>query len=591
MKAFFGQVDDHIKAYETGTVTISDDIEFSMRRTVRQITHYILSRYMDGGKDNKDPLTGKRRPFRNIGNAIVDIEWRAKNIDRKSIEGHATDGDFLFSLIVNKELQLWMKNNNFGKTIDDYQRKKSEYGNVLLKKTERDGELIIEPVQWENTYVDPNDIAGGMKVEKGTLSLLELKKRAEVWDEQNDEGESNLELAIKEAKKRKERDVEILDIEGEFEYCDIYPDENEEDPDDEIGLYNVIVAQVGKKKFTLYKTELKDTRFKFDRRKDVESRDWGMGVWEECFEPQISTNEMVIAERDVMDIAGKVLVKTNKKNQRSVMELASGETIDMADGEFFDAVQLTPTSLPKFQQIIDAWFLNMQRDQSAFPAVTGEESKAGTPFAADALHAAQAGSIFNKRRDQDSYFLLEVLMDWVLPFVVHQVNKDHTLDASYSPKELELIDEAIRNFHKDKVSKDALLSDEFMEPGMPFGTLPEDREMIGTAVQQQLEKQGANRTLKIPKGFITLAKIKQKMRFDITDEMSDDQRRLNALATALGQLAPADPARGPIVQEMMEITGISAASFPVIGQGTAATPAKTKAPSRVEEVLPKGQQV
>ena len=87
-----------------------------MRQTVRQITHYIMSRYMDGGSnDNKDPQSGKRRPFRNIGNAIVDLEWRAKNIDRKSIEAHATDGDYLFSMVVNKETQQWMKDNNFGK--------------------------------------------------------------------------------------------------------------------------------------------------------------------------------------------------------------------------------------------------------------------------------------------------------------------------------------------------------------------------------------------------------------------------------------------------------------------------------------------
>jgi len=101
-----------------------------MRQTVRQITHYIMSRYMGGQKDEQQ----RRKPFRNIGNSIVDIEWRAKNIDRKSIEAHETDGDYIFSLIVNKELQQWMKNNNFGKTIDDYQRKKSEYGSALLKK-------------------------------------------------------------------------------------------------------------------------------------------------------------------------------------------------------------------------------------------------------------------------------------------------------------------------------------------------------------------------------------------------------------------------------------------------------------------------
>jgi hypothetical protein len=125
MKALYTLIDDHIKQYENGTITISDDIEFSMRTNVRTITHYILSKYMGGQTDKQ---TGRRKPFRNIGNAIVDLEWRAKNIDRKSIEAHATDGDHLFSLIVNRELQQWMKDNNFSKTIDDYQRKKNKSG-------------------------------------------------------------------------------------------------------------------------------------------------------------------------------------------------------------------------------------------------------------------------------------------------------------------------------------------------------------------------------------------------------------------------------------------------------------------------------
>jgi hypothetical protein len=76
MNELYAALDDHIKNYEQGTITISDDIEFSMHATVKQITHYILSKYTGGQIDKK---TCQRKPFRNIGNAIVDLEWRAKN--------------------------------------------------------------------------------------------------------------------------------------------------------------------------------------------------------------------------------------------------------------------------------------------------------------------------------------------------------------------------------------------------------------------------------------------------------------------------------------------------------------------------------
>lgn len=588
MKAFYAFIDDHISQYENGTITISDDIEFSMRQTVKQITHYILSRYMSTQKDEQ----GRRKPFRNIGNAIVDLEWRAKNIDRKSIEAHATDGDYLFSLIVNKELQQWMKVNNFGATIDAYQRKKSEYGSVMLKKTETADKLIIEPVQWENTAVDTRDIACGPKIERGYMTPLALRKKKDVWTETEGE-ELAIEAAIRAAKKNKgtkdENRIEVLDIECECESTLF--DESPDEENDYIGLYNVIVAVVGKKKFLLYKTELDESRFKHDRRKEVEGRDFGMGVWEECFEPQIWTNESVISEKNAMDVGGKVILKTNKKGLPSALSLMDGEVIELEADEYLDSVSLMPSAMPEFQNVIDNWFTNMQRDQSAFAAMTGEESKAGTPFASDALHAAQAGSIFNKRRDQDAFFLLEVIMEWVLPFVVKQINKEHTLTASYSSKELQLIDEAIREMHKNTVSRDAMLSSDMLTPGMPFGTTPEDRMAIESVVQSQLDKQGNKRTLKVPKGFITIEKIQKKVRFDITDEMMDDQRRLNALAAALGQLPPGDPQRSALVQEMMEISGISGATFTMntAAPAGAPSPMQSQPNTRVNDVLPAGQ--
>ena len=55
MKEFYAEVDDHLKEYEKGTVTISEDIEFSMRQTVRQITHYIMFQLCDEADGRTGP--------------------------------------------------------------------------------------------------------------------------------------------------------------------------------------------------------------------------------------------------------------------------------------------------------------------------------------------------------------------------------------------------------------------------------------------------------------------------------------------------------------------------------------------------------
>ena len=78
---------------------------------------------------------------------------------------------------------------------------------------------------------------------------------------------------------------------------------------------------------------------------------------------------------------------------------------------------------------------------------------------------------------------------------------------------------------------------------------------------------------------------------DITDEMHDTQRELNSLATTLQSMAPTDPGRTAIIQQMMEISGSSPASYSLGAPAAAptATPSPTK-PTKVNQALPVGQQ-
>lgn len=579
-KEFFSELDEHIKVFEQGTINTAGNVEFQNRYLINQIGSYIQSKYLGGMKDKR---TGKRLRFRNIGNAIVDLEFRAKNIDRKAVEGTATDGDHTFSMVVNKLLAQWMKDNNFGATIDEYQRKKSEYGTALLKKTitRENGKrkLHIDVSPWSFTQFNAKDILGGIIVEENEMSPLEIRKRTE-WDTEA------VERAIQLHKKNRKdgEDMKVLDVEGEFP-VEYFQDEETEDKTFTTARFNVIVAVVGDKKICLYKDKLTESRFKRDRRKTVEGRDFGVGVWEELLEPQIAINEAVIAEADTMDIAGKVIIKTNKKsNIPNALAMVNGEMVELEQDEFMDSMSLAPSALPQWGNIVNEWFLNAQRDQSAFAGMTGEEPKASTPFSSLALQASQGGSIFNKRRDQDGFFLSEVVMDWILPFVVEENRNTTELSASFSPIELKMIDDAYKTEQGNLGKIDAFLNN----PDALLSPIQQDQL---SPVDKQLERARDQRKITgIPKGYLTMDKIRKKMRFDITGEMSDSQRELNALATRLQSLAPEDPARKMIIDQMAEIAGISPASFGGVSSN-GKVDAKTVAaqPSKVEQIVPEGQ--
>jgi hypothetical protein len=292
-----------------------------------------------------------------------------------------------------------------------------------------------------------------------------------------------------------------------------------------------------------------------------------------------------------MDLAGKVILKTNK-DLPSGAALLDGEVVELDDGQFLESLQLMPSALPEFQNQVDNWFLNMQRDQSAYPGVTGEEPKASTPFQSLALQASQSGSIFNKRRDQDGYFILDLVIDWVINFIIKEINKGHKLTASYSDAELQQLDQAIIADHANHSAKEAILSVDASGPlHKSLIPSPISKEIFASQKQQELSQRGNKRDLYIPKGYITLAKVKEKIRFNITDEMQDSQRELNGLASTLQSLAPTDPERTGIIQRMMELSGSSPASHPIGAAAPAPTATPTPAaPTRVKQALPVGQQ-
>lgn len=550
------ELDRIVKAYDEPLI-ISGDIEFEQSKVVSQITHYLLSRYT-GPLGQKDEL-GRRKPFRNVVNAIVDIEKRATDIDRKNIQILSQDGDYVFSLVVRKELEHWMEESDFGKTINELQGAKIEYGSVLAKKTETEDELMIEAADWEHIVVDANDIEDGAKIEKHFLSPIQLQQKKSVWDE------DAIDALINENEKTRKdgtnnHRAEVWDIEGIFLESEINEDVEEDDAD--YKLYNLIIGVASGKKFMLDHNELDESRYKQHNRKTVPGRSLGLGAVEESFEAQIWTNDAVIGERDAMDFAGKVIIKTNKRDLGSsgFTQLRNGKVVILEDGEYMESQQFVPSALGEFQVQIDNWFTNLQRQTSTFNAISGEIQKAGTPFSGQALQSAQASSIFDYRREQDGFFFVDVIDDWVMPHIAQDASKEHTLSAEYTPEEIRMIDESKVADAVNEYIDDQFIAGEEIDP---------DRvEQIRLETQSELAKQGKRRTITVPAGYITLEKIRAKTSTHITNEQDDAQTRINSLLATMQGLSPEDPARGAIVQQVMELSGISPATYPVLSGGT-----------------------
>jgi hypothetical protein len=94
----------------SGNTTISKYVNFSLRETIEKIDAYLNSKHISGDTDSQ----GREKPFFNIVTGIVNIWYRATDIDRKNIRIRATKStDVVKSFLATVHLQEWMRKTNF----------------------------------------------------------------------------------------------------------------------------------------------------------------------------------------------------------------------------------------------------------------------------------------------------------------------------------------------------------------------------------------------------------------------------------------------------------------------------------------------
>jgi hypothetical protein len=92
---------------------------FDMRENINKIEAYINSKHISGDTDSM----GREKPFFNIVTGIVNIWFRATDIDRKNIRIKSTKAeDTIMAFLGTVHLNQWMRKANFGVFLNDWGR-------------------------------------------------------------------------------------------------------------------------------------------------------------------------------------------------------------------------------------------------------------------------------------------------------------------------------------------------------------------------------------------------------------------------------------------------------------------------------------
>jgi hypothetical protein len=555
MRTIFTEIQQFVNEYEDGSINLIDGLEFNQGQKLREIEFYSNSKYLNGDTDELD----REKPFFNIVNANVDVAVVATDIDTKdiSIQSPSRQG-YGKSFVLRKEVGKWMRSRkvNFAETLNDMGETRARYGGVLVKKCEEDGELRIDVIVWKNSVTNPENISKGTKVERHWMTALDLMKKRGVWED--DAIDEALEMCRK-AKKNGYK-VEVLEIEGEFaKSC--YTEDESDDDDYSLQCYYLIAD--AKHEIVLYSEELKESRYKYLpwKKRPSNPEGLGIGVVEEGMQAQIWTNDSVLMERNIMDLAGKAVPWTDDpklEGRNTITEIDNGTMISVQQGRKVGLLNLTPQSLPQFQTLIERWQKQYDRAVAITDSLRGETPPSGQAYRTNALITQQSGSQFDYRRESMGTFIKEVFTDWVIPHLKKKLKKAHQFPAELSKEEMDEVDDAYINF---KIF-------EQLEPLVKAKKLvnPLEIEMAKQQLKQKLMQTKSHRYLDVPDGYYDDLEV--EVDIITTGEQKNKMATLDSLSSILDKVMASynpqtgkfavldDPVLSEIFYQIVETAGI-----------------------------------
>lgn len=544
-----------IKTNYDKTIDLVDGLKFSQKDEIKMIEYYSNDTYLFSEEGDQY----KKRPFMQILNAICDVENSAKDIDTKDVQITSDDANhYLESWLLSKDIYVWMKENNFAKTLNDMRDIHTRYGSLLVKKVMKDGELTLEMPEWKNVMTDQVNIIQGAIVETHYMTAYELSKMTE-W--------KNIDRVLEIIKgKGSSKRIPVYEVRGEFSKA-TFKDFNEEKTNDndekEFSYQLYYIAGLPKESgeldnFTslipLYGEDDTERVYKYLARKPKAGRAFGVGVFKEGEHAQIWTNDAVLKQHRAMEYTTKIVKQTASKKLKGrnlIDEVDNGTVLEIEDGKPLQDVNLLPSGgLTQYQNVITQWYDQLQKVTSAYSAQRGDTPPSGTPFRLQATMLQQSSSVFKTLQQELGIFITEIFEDWIMPYLATKLNKEHILAYDFSPEELKEIDNKFTAKHANQRAIDAILSGKMVTQEEYDNWIENYDEFIKQTKSQ--------RFIEIPKDFYK--NLKAKVTVNITGEQRNKAATLESIANFY-QLYMSNPqaATDPVAQQLllkgMELSG------------------------------------
>ena len=554
--------------YETKTIPVPGLGDWNQYDHIEKTNAYWSDTYEED--DAFDDVIGAF-PFDNIHKAPTLLEARSTDFDTKHIEVPPVNSSRrarISSMIATKALANHMEDIRFGQFMNRTSFIRAKFGGVHACKEAEN--IVVD--KWEQLITDQADIMSAPTIKRVYMSPSEVMamtawkntkeaiRGAETHRGQNigteasdDDADSTGHLIevfitegdfsvsfLKEAQAlRDEADYTYNEDEDfEYKYCRViccgadWNAKNDNGESEENGL--VFYAEA----------ETMPLR-KYLARNPLTGRGLGESVPEVLFEPQKWWNFTKTEEIRMIAIAGKKLYVTDDPDiLANIFDegVDHGTVLRVGQGKMLTELNQMPTGTPVYQGMRQEMKENARELTSYFQANSGAESKANVPFRAQYLQSVNGDATFQQYREELGFFYKEIIEDWVLPDALKKAASSDEIFATFTPQELQLIDEVI--------IESQILDAIFDASHMGKEVSPEMVDLMRQQMQGDMRREGSKRTITDIKEFIKDAG--KFVRVHTTDEMRDKATIFESYYSLLQILGPGDPRFNAVVGKVME---------------------------------------
>ncbi len=597
-QTIFGTIRQEINDFVNNYIEVVPGFNFNQYETIKRIHLYTNSRYYD-----QSLFSGREKLFFNISNYRKQAIATYLNIDTKDIRLYPMNPKSEMStFLLEKELKLWMKQNNIAKKLNEMAEEGACYGSVVLKKTKKGAQIV----DLRRLFLDPTCrfIKESRFITiKHYFTPSELRKKVkDGWDK------ANIEAIIAKKKGQKSYAPQSYENYGTTNpiistpYIEVYERYGELDASlfgktgDPIRCLAIVaepfmigrdvnnVQNTWDDGVILFKAEwFKEYPFNDFHYQQTRGRWLGVGVVEELFPAQERFNEMSNQKRIAMELSSMHLFQSADSTvvDNILTDLQSGDLIKTKTQGSIVPIANEERNMAAFT-IEEQSYMNLA-DKISFVnnLISGEQMPSSTSATQVAVQNTNAKTLLKFKRENFGIFIREFMDEFVLPQVVKDITPEHMLRFTGDYNDLQKLDMA----HTDVITNDAVF-DYVMETG----TVPTQDEyaVIKQNAMTDMKKKGTNRFLMMPSDFFGDTDFE----FDII--LDEEQEPVATLAQNTFQLLTAvaqnpalltQPVTKALIYDWAEKSGISPVKLEIAEAQAPAQPQPAQPNPQMEQMM------